>query len=131
MKKMNISTVGKVTWCSTTSTPPSISGIFFVHFFAGSLRPEACGALSFQGKKLSFESKNISFFHTGSFFCNFLVKKNLYKVEFWDLFLGPHFLSFFSWLSFFESVQKKPVIGSFVTRFLDGNIYFALMNSMT
>ena len=41
---------------------------FFVHFFAGSLRPAACGALSFQGKKLSFGSKNISFFHTGSFF---------------------------------------------------------------
>ena len=44
---------------------------FFVHFFAGSLRPAACGALSFQGEKLSFGSKNISFFHTGRFFWNF------------------------------------------------------------
>ena len=27
-------------------------GIFFVHFFAGSLRPAACDALSFQGEKI-------------------------------------------------------------------------------
>ena len=51
--------------------------LFFVHFSAGQFRPKACGALSFEGEKLSFRSKNTSFFHKGSFFCNFLVKKSL------------------------------------------------------
>jgi len=50
---------------------------FFVHFSAGQFRPKACGALSFEGEKLSFRSKNTSFFIKGGFFCNFLVKKSL------------------------------------------------------
>ena len=44
---------------------------FFVHFSAGQFRPKACGALSFEGEKLSFRSKNTSFFHKGSFFVIF------------------------------------------------------------
>ena len=36
--------------------------LFFVHFSAGQFRPKACGALSFEGEKLSFRSKNTSFF---------------------------------------------------------------------
>ena len=47
------------------------SGFLFVHFFAGSLRPAACGALSFQGKKLSFGNKSASFFIHGVFYVTF------------------------------------------------------------
>ena len=56
------------------SVTPS-SGFFFVHFSAGQFRPKACGALSFEGEKLSFRSKNTSFFHKGSFFCKFFSKE--------------------------------------------------------
>ena len=45
--------------------------LFFVHFSAGQFRPKAYGVLSFEGEKLSFRSKNTSFFHKGSFFVIF------------------------------------------------------------
>ena len=51
--------------------------IFFVHFSEGQLIPMACGASSFEGKNVSFESKNTSFCLiisvgvTGNFFVHF------------------------------------------------------------
>ena len=42
-------------------------GYFFVHFFEGQLRPVACGALSFEGKNVSFLGKKSSFFLLGVF----------------------------------------------------------------
>ena len=47
---------------------PSLAGYFFVHFSEGQLRPVACGALSFEGKNVSFLGKNASFFLIRSFF---------------------------------------------------------------
>ena len=61
--------------CKFKSHDHHNTGFLFVHFFAGSLRPAACGALSFQGKKLSFGSKNISFFTQGGFFGIFSKEK--------------------------------------------------------
>lgn len=53
---------------SNNHSVPLWQAFFFVHFSAGQFRPKACGALSFEGEKLSFRSKNTSFFHKGSFF---------------------------------------------------------------
>ena len=45
-------------------------GFLFAHFLAVSLRPAACGALSFQGKKIVYGAK-IAVFYTGSYFVIF------------------------------------------------------------
>ena len=50
------------------SQPAPITGYFFVHFSEGQFRPEACGALSFEGKNVSFLGKKYQFLSYKDFF---------------------------------------------------------------
>jgi len=43
-------------------------GYFFVHFSEDQLRPVACGALSFEGKNVSFLGKKYQFLSYNEFF---------------------------------------------------------------
>ena len=73
---------------------------FFCTLFCRELKACSLRCIEFSGEKIEFWKQEYQFFPHREFFCNFLVKKNLHKVEFWDkiwlsFFLGPHFLSFF------------------------------------
>ena len=56
--------------------------LFFVHFSEGQLRPVASGALSFEGKDVSFLGKKYQFLSYKEFFFSLVVKKGLRYFEF-------------------------------------------------
>ena len=59
----------KLTWnAELMKSLRTNAGYFFVHFSEGQLRPVACGALSFEGKNVSFLGKKYQFLSYKEFF---------------------------------------------------------------